>query len=398
MNIDLERLKTNLQTIGGIGRVETGGIDRLAFSPQYDEAAGKLLGLFARHGLKTEIDAVGNVIGRREGAEDLPAILIGSHLDTVKNGGLFDGALGVLAALECVSTLNDNQIRTDHPIEIVAFNAEEGSEMGGTFGSRVLIGNQNLAEPGLADKLSRYELTLDDLARSMKDPASIAAFLELHIEQGGFLDTSGIPIGVVSGIAGITRYAITISGEANHAGTTPMDLRRDALTMAARLLVEIDAIAHRIGRPFVSTVGQLNVKPGSVNVIPGEVELVLEMRDMDRGKIAAALEQIRTYTSEFPEYRFAIRELIDKPTVQTDAGITELIRQACIGRGIAYEVMPSGAGHDAKELAAKVPIGMIFVPSQGGKSHCPEESTDWADAGTGVQILFDTLIALDKEI
>lgn len=398
MNIDLERLKTNLQTIGGIGRVESGGIDRLAFSPQYDEAAGKLLSLFARQGLKAEIDVVGNVIGRREGTRDLPAILIGSHLDTVRNGGLFDGALGVMAAFECICTLNDHAIRTDHPIEIVAFNAEEGSEMGGTFGSRVLIGNQDFTEPGLSDKLSRYDLTLEDLARSVRDPQAISAFLELHIEQGGFLDTSGIPIGVVSGIAGITRYAITISGEANHAGTTPMDLRRDALTMAARLLLEIEGISHRIGRPFVSTVGQLIVQPGAVNVIPGEVDLVLEMRDMDRNRIAEALDQIREYTNQYPAYQFTIKELIDKPTVETDAGIMELIRQACAQREIACEIMPSGAGHDAKEMAAKVPIGMIFVPSQGGKSHCPEEFTDWADAGRGAQVLLDTLIALDRQI
>ena len=396
MKINLDRIRKNLLAVGEIGRAETGGIDRLAFSPEYYEAAGVLKNLFLQQGLETHIDLVGNVIGRREGEMDLPVIMIGSHLDTVKNGGLYDGALGVIAGLECVAALNDHQLKTKHPIEIVAFNAEEGSEMGGTFGSRVMMGSQDLLEAGLPGKLVGYGLSLQAVENSAKDPRSIQAFLELHIEQGGFLHKNNIPVGVVSGIAGITRYAIVIKGEANHAGTTPMDMRKDALTMAAALLLKINEISHNIGRPFVSTVGQLIVKPGAVNVIPGEVHLVLEMRDMDRGKIQLALEEIQEFTGKFSDFQFKIDQLIDKPTVATDPLITGIIREACAGLGVDYEVMPSGAGHDAKEMAAKVPIGMIFVPSRDGKSHCPEEFTEWSDIEIGVQVLFDTIIQLDK--
>lgn len=396
MKINLERIKRNLVSVGEIGKNSSGGITRLAFSKEYFDAVNALKDLFYEQGLRVEVDRIGNVIGRFEGKDDLPAIVIGSHLDTVKNGGLFDGALGVIAALECVSVLKENNIITNHPIEIIAFNAEEGSEMGGTFGSRVMVGKQDLSEPSLPKKLMNYNLTIDDLKQSVRETDKIKVFLELHIEQGGFLEKNKLSIGVVNGITGITRYGINIKGETNHAGTTPMDIRKDALTMASKLVIKIDEISRDIGKPFVSTIGQLTLKPGAVNVIPGEVELVLEMRDMDKGKIDYAINEIKKYTDSIQDYQFEYQFLIDKPCVKTDSKIAEIIRQNCINRGIKYEVMPSGAGHDAKEIAAKVSTGMIFVPSKDGRSHCPEEFTEWEDIDTGVQVLFDTILNIDN--
>lgn len=396
MNINIDRIKKNLLNIGEIGKNSDGGITRLAFSKEYYEAVKNLETLFKEQGLEVKVDGIGNVIGRREGNKDLPSIAIGSHLDTVKNGGLFDGLLGIIAGLECICVLNENKISTNHPIEIIAFNAEEGSEMGGTFGSRVMAGKQELSEASLAKKLMTYDLTVDDLKGSIRDTDNIEAFLELHIEQGGFLDKNKLPIGVVNGITGITRYSINIKGEANHAGTTLMDMRKDALTMAAELILKINEISRDIGNPFVSTVGQLTVKPGAVNVIPGEVELALEMRDMNKDKIEYAIDEIKRYTDAIENYEFNYQLLIDKPSVKTDDKITETIRQSCIKKGIKYEVMPSGAGHDAKEIAAKVPVGMIFVPSKNGISHSPEEFTEWEDIALGSQVLFDTIMSLDK--
>ena len=252
MNINLERVKKNLLSLGEIGKNSEGGITRLGFSHEYYEAARILEALMKEQGLEVEVDKIGNVIGRREGNQDLPAIVIGSHLDTVKNGGLYDGCLGIIAGLECICILNDSKITTNHPIEVIAFNAEEGSEMGGTFGSRVMVGNQNLSEVNLSEKLDNYDLRIDDLKESIRDPKEIKAFLELHIEQGGFLDSNNLPIGVVNGITGITRYAINIKGEANHAGTTLMDMRKDAMTMAAKLITKINEISIGIGNPFWS--------------------------------------------------------------------------------------------------------------------------------------------------
>lgn len=396
MNIDIGRLKNNLERIGNIGKCETGGISRLAFSSEYYEAASELKDLFEHNGLKVKVDSIGNLIGFREGKEENPSIMIGSHLDTVKNGGLFDGALGVFSALECIATLNDNNTITNHPIEIVVFNAEEGSEMGGTFGSRVLIGNQNLKEEKLSEKLSNYNLSIKDLEEAIIEPSKIKAFLELHIEQGGYLEKNNYIIGVVKGIVGITRYNITIRGEANHAGTTPMELRKDALTMAANLLVKIDQASHRIGTPFVSTVGQINVKPGAINVIPGEVNFTLEMRDMDRSHIEHLINEVTLYTESINDFQFELELLIDKPNVETDQLISSIIEGVCKDKRVLYDIMASGAGHDAKEFASKVPIGMIFVPSKGGKSHCPDEFTPWDDIKIGTEVLLETILRIDK--
>ncbi len=396
MKVNLDRLKNNIINVGEIGKDDEGGITRLAFSDEYNQAVDLIVRLFNEQNLQVTIDGIGNVIGRREGKSDLPSIMIGSHIDTVKNGGLLDGNLGVMAGLECVSILNDNNALTNHPIEIVGFNAEEGSEMGGTFGSRVMAGKQDLNDPTLPEKLSSYDLTVDDLKKSVRDMKRVKAFLEIHIEQGGFLDNNNLSIGVVSGIAGITRYEIRVKGEANHAGTTPMDLRKDALTAAAKLISRIEEISKRIGRPFVSTIGQLTIKPGAINVIPGEVVMVLEMRDMDKNNIQSAIEEIQKYSDILDGFQVEYKLLIEKHPVETNDKITTEIENVCIENGIRHELMVSGAGHDAKEMAAKIPVGMIFVPSKDGKSHCPEEYTSWEDIEVGVQVLYETMLNLDK--
>ena len=397
MKINLERLKKNIIDIGEIGRTNK-GITRIAFSKEYFQALKKLKTLMLGQGLEVTVDKVGNIFGKRDGSKNLPSIMVGSHLDTVRNGGLLDGNLGVVAALECINVLKENNVSTNHPIEMVAFNAEEGSEMGGTFGSRVMMGQQDINEIDFGEKLQKYNININDIRDSKRNIEDIKAFLELHIEQGGILDKEGIPIGIVNGIVGITRYRIIIKGDANHAGTTPMDLRKDALVMASKLILKINDLSKKIGDPFVSTVGYIKANPGFVNVIPGEVELILEIRDLSNERIDFFIQSIKGYTEKIADYEFIFEALIDKPPVKTSKAIIKLIEDICKDKEIDYKIMTSGAGHDAKEIAKKIPTAMIFVPSKDGKSHCPEEYTEWKHIELGTQMLLETILNLDCNI
>ena len=399
MRINKKRLKANLKNIGEIGKNENGGITRLAFSNEYYQAADKLQSLMEKANLEVKRDGIGSIFAKREGQNNsLPSIMIGSHLDTVKNGGLFDGALGVMAALECFNVLNEEGIVTKHPLELAAFNAEEGSEMGGTFGSRVMMGLQDPDDSSLENKIKKYDLTKENIRNSLRNPDEIKAFLELHVEQGAVLDNEQIPIGIVTGIAGITRYKIIVNGEANHSGTTPMNLRKDALTSAAKLITEIEEEANKISDPFVATIGKVDIYPGSVNVIPGQVELVLEMRDLSQNKIENAIERFKSLAKKIDDVDIQFEKMINKPPVKTNDDIMKCIENGCLKDDITYKYMASGAGHDAKEIARKVSTGMIFVPSKDGKSHCPEEWTDWDDIYQGVEVMLNTILNIDKSI
>lgn len=394
MRINKERLKNRLLEIGNIGKDPAGGITRLAFSPEYNTAARRLQEMMEEAGLRVKQDPLGSLFGRRAGEDDaLPAIMFGSHLDTVKNGGLFDGLLGIMAGLEVMETLNDLEIMTQTPLELVAFNAEEGSEMGGTFASRVMAGLISPDDQYLQEHLPKYNLKPADLAAARRDLTEIKAFIEVHIEQGTVLESEQIPIGIVDGIAGITRYRVNIFGEANHSGTTPMRLRKDALVTAAKLILEVEEIATTIGEPFVATIGTLEIKPGAVNVIPGEVELIIELRDLDQNKIEVAGERIIASADQMND-EIRIARIVNKTPVKTAEKIAKLIESACKRLDISGRRILSGAGHDAKEIARKVPTGMIFVPSIAGKSHCPEEKTNWEDIYLGTEVLLETILSI----
>lgn len=410
-----KRLTAHLKRTGEIGRREGGGITRPGFSEEYKQAVKELKEMMEEAGLTVTEDRVGNVFGRREGkCSGAPAIMAGSHLDTVTDGGLYDGNLGIHAALEAVHRMNDNHVVTDHPIEIAAFNAEEGSEMGGTFGSRVMTGRQDLEEKGLKEKLSHYHLTPEDLKSSVRDMSRIAAFVELHIEQGAFLESEHLDIGIVDGIVGITRYQIHIEGESNHAGTTPMKVRRDPVTAAAVLIGEINRKALEYGPPFVATVGNIEVRPGMYNVIPSDVTLYLELRDMDQKRIDRFVEELKKLTAAGEEsegeknpgsgallrtVQIKYELQVNKPSKKLSSEVMEAIEAACAGaKDIRYAVMSSGAGHDTKEIIYQVPSAMIFVPSVGGISHSPKEFTTEEQMEKGVEILYETLLRLDQKM
>jgi len=397
MKINIERLKNKLLEIGLIGKVENKGISRLAFTEEYDEARIVLRNYMENIGLKTEIDGVGNLIGTFEGMNPkLSSIVIGSHLDTVPNGGLFDGALGIFSGLEVIETMKDNNIKPEHNIKVIAFNAEEGSAMGGTFGSRAMMGMIDLDEEEISKNLETCGLTIKDVQNSIKNIDEFKNYLELHVSQESTLEGENIPVGIPEGISSIIRYKIRCSGESNHAGTTLMKNRKDALLESSRLMVKIRDIAEEIGETLVATVGSLVVFPGAVNVIPGKVEMILELRDIKINNIKKAVSKVIDASKSITNVEFEFEKIIEKPTSMMDVSILSIIREKCENNNIGYKMMISGAGHDAKSFADKIPTGMIFVPSIDGKSHCPEESTKWVDIEKGVTVLIDTVIELDK--
>lgn len=397
-NINFERFMTNLKIIGEIGINQENGIDRLAFSDKYYEALEKLSEIMLKENIDVKKDRIGNISGLRNGIKkNKKTIMIGSHLDTVKNGGLYDGNLGVISSLEIILSLNDNKKNLNHPIEILAFNAEEGSEMGGTFGSRVMTGRQNINEKGIEEKLSVYGLNIEDIKKSEKKMDDKLCFVELHIEQGGILEKNNCSIGIVKGIVGINRYKIIINGEANHAGTTPMSLRRDAMTGAAKLITFINEEAFKYGESFVATVGNIKVFPGAVNVIPGKVEFLLEVRDMEEENIVSFVKKVEKYSNKLIGSEVEFIQTVNKPSMKMDTKLNKILEKICKKNNINYILITSGAGHDAKEFANKIPTTMIFVPSCKGISHSPKEYTEEKDIEIGVNLFYDFILEIDKE-
>lgn len=398
MNVNIKRLIDNLHKTGDVGLKNGQGITRLGFSLEYFQALEVLKNLFLEAGMTIKEDEVGNLIGRIEGKKyNNKAILIGSHLDTVKNGGLYDGNLGIISGLEVIHMLKDNSIELDHPIEVIAFNAEEGSEMGGTFGSRVMTGRQNLQEKNLEDKLKNYNLTLDNLKNSVRNMDEVGMFLELHIEQGGFLIENNYEIGVVDGIVGITRCNIKIKGESNHAGTTPMALRKDPVKIAGQVIEEINQYALKYPPPFVATVGNIIITPGMYNIIPDEVILYLEIRDLNQNKIMDFISHIEEFLKTFVDFEIYIDLTVNKPSKLLTPSIVEKFESVSKELNFKTVKMSSGAGHDAKELIYKTPTGMIFIPSIGGISHSPKEYSTEEHIKNGVEVLFHAVLKLDKE-
>ena len=355
-------------------------------------------------GLDVRVDAAGNIIGRRAGSDvSLPPILIGSHIDSVPGGGNYDGDVGVIGAIEVIELLNEHDIATRHPVEVVSFTDEEG----GLVGSRAMIGKltgeamQVVSHSGMTvrDGIRHVGGDPDRLELAVRRPGELAAFIELHIEQGAILHEAGIDIGVVEGIVGIRWWDVTIEGMANHAGTTPMNRRRDALVSAAELTLAINRIARELEGRQVATVGRIQAFPGAPNVIPGKVTLSVEIRDLDADKMQQVFELIEAEAIRIAEARstpIAFEELdVASLPAPTDARIRDIIAQAADELGFSYKRMPSGAGHDAQDLARIAPTGMIFVPSVGGISHSPEEFTSAEDMANGASVLLRTVLAVD---
>lgn len=397
--LDGEQLLEDLETLGQIGRSAAGGVDRIAFSPTDWEGRQWVAHQMRALGMTVSTDAAGNTLGRYAGTEAaLPAIAMGSHTDTVPQGGIYDGALGVLGGLACIRALHAAQQRLRHPLVLINFTAEEATMAGGTLGSYALTGALNPAViDGVAwdgqtvrTHLQTIGLDPDEVHTAQQSANNYAAFLELHIEQGATLEAHQLPIGIVEGIVGIRRYLVTFYGYANHAGTTTMDRRQDALVAAAPFitLVRDIAVAHGI----VGTIGKLTVLPGAPNVIPGKVEVHLEIRGLADVTLDQAETQLRSAAQAANADFVAVS---NKPPVQSDPRLLAAIAQACEELALPALPMPSGAGHDAMNMAALCPMAMIFVPSQQGVSHSPDEYTTPEACVDGVRVLLATLLKVD---
>ena len=410
-SINPGRLRGNLEALAQIGRTPEGGVSRVAWTAA--DVAGRqwvVDKLLKPMGLEMRIDPAGSIFGRRPGRNSgLPPILFGSHIDTVTNGGRFDGALGSLAGIEALQTISERKIETNRPLECVIWSNEEGEHYGrGLFGSRALVG---YFEPGEMDSKDDRGQHIRDAVRGVggdparleearKKPGDYAAYLELHIEQGGVLDKAGIEIGVVEGIVGIVRYQVQIAGSANHAGTTPMPERHDALVAAAELVLAVREETVREPGRQVGTVGKLSVDPGVTNVIPGKVSLTIEQRDLSLEKVEAIFKRISARAQEI-DRKWGTRTEITQTSVHQPAlstpWVRETIAREAVAAGLSVLQMPSGAGHDAQMMARLAPMGMIFVPSVGGISHAPKELTRWDDAANGCEVLYRSVIAIDRE-
>ncbi len=398
LRIDGDRLVRDLETLATIGADAQGGVTRIAYSREDREGREWVRAEFAALGLSETTDSAGNDTWVYPGTESgLAPIALGSHTDTVPNGGRYDGALGVLSALAVVRALHQGNCRLRHPVEVVNFAAEEATMSGATFGSRAMAGT--LAPDVVNHRAWDSRTVADHLRDAGLDPDRVtaarrtdgpAAFLELHIEQGRRLETQRKPIGVVEGIAGIRRYEVTVDGYANHAGTTLMQDRQDALVMAAPYILQVKAVAEQHG--IVGTVGKMDILPGSPNVIPGQVIINLEIRGLDEGVLDLAERQLE---AEAGKLQAAFVQTSNKPSVDSHPLLVQALVAACEDNGYAYARMASGAGHDAMCMADLAPQAMLFVPSRNGVSHSPDEYTPPADCVAGAQVLGTALLHLD---
>ncbi len=404
MRVNGKRIMDHILALAEFGKNPQGGASRVAYSDADKKGREYVLGLLRDAKLDVTIDAAGNLIGRRGGsANNLKPLLIGSHIDTVPEGGNYDGVVGSMGAIEVAQTLAENNVTTRHPLEVVIFQNEEG----GLIGSRAMDGE--LTEREL-DLVSRSGKTIREgikfiggdvakLADVRRQKGDIAAYLELHIEQGGILDTEKINIGVVEGIVGINWWDVTIEGFANHAGTTAMNNRQDALLAAAKFIEAVNRVVTSVPGRQVGTVGRINALPGAPNVIPGKVVLSLELRDLDAAKINMLFERIQAEAQKIAadsKTKFDFKEINVNIPAPTDPQIRSLISEAARDLGLTTKLMPSGAGHDAQDMARLGPVGMIFVPSVGGISHSPREFSRPEDIANGANVLLHTLLKLDK--
>ena len=406
VRVDGVRLNKMLEDLKQFGVNADGGSDRIAYSQHNRDALVFLMAAMEEAGLTAAIDVAGNLVGKRGGTgNNLAPIITGSHIDTVPNGGHYDGIVGSLGAIEVARTLHNADISTRHPLEFIIWSNEEA----GKVGSRSINGSVTADEMSLT---ALGEKTLGEgiaflggdparLADNIREPGEVAALIELHVEQGAILDREGISIGVVEGIVGIRRWNITIDGFANHAGTTPMDQRQDALLVAAKLTTAINAVITSEPGAQVGTVGRIQAFPGAPNVIPGKVVMSLEIRDLQMAKVGHLFERIEAAASKLAsdtntEISFA--QYYESPAALTDARIKDVVHNAATGLGLSLKHMPSGAGHDAQSFNDVSPLGMIFVPSVKGISHAPTEFTDPDDVTNGANVLLHSILELDRRL
>jgi N-carbamoyl-L-amino-acid hydrolase len=397
------RLNATIGRLDSIGRTPR-GINRVAYSEADLAGRAFTLDLFREAGLNARIDPAGNIFARLDATDrSLKPILIGSHVDSVTDGGNYDGPVGSMSAIEVARSLREQNVRLRHPLEVVIWSNEEG----GTVGSRSAIGHVAAAD---LDRVARSGKTIREgigivggnvarLADAVIKPGDLHCYMELHIEQGGLLDKAKVQIGVVEGIVGLRWFEITITGFSNHAGTTPMDQRQDAMLAAAKFTVAVNDAVRSVPGRTVATVGRVVVTPNTTNVIPGQVVLTVDLRDLDASKIShftGRFEALGREIGNATGTTFSFARTVDSDPALSDSRVMSWIESSTTLLGLTRQRMPSGAGHDAQEIARIAPMGMIFVPSVGGISHSPREMTRPDDVTNGANVLLNAVVAADQ--
>jgi N-carbamoyl-L-amino-acid hydrolase len=405
LRVNGDRLLRDLAELAEIGRDPAGGLSRTAFSAADARAREWYAAKCAEAGLAVEPDGLGNMVAGPAPDDAVPAVWSGSHLDPVPQGGAFDGALGAVAALECVRRLAESGQRLRRPVRSVVFSDEEGN-YGHLLGSTALrrgFTDQELAAmtgregERLVDALDGFAWARGPRTGPLLDPARLHAFVELHIEQGPTLERSGARIGVVTSIVALSGGVARFTGRTDHAGTTPMHARADALLAAARFISAMPELARASGPASVVTTGRVRVEPGGANQVPGRAEVLLDFRDPDRERVVALERAIGRAATEAAaatgvRAEWHADEIVDP--VPLDEDIRRLIHRSAAGLGLSSTDIPSGAGHDAQNMARLVPTAMIFVPSRDGRSHSPAEYTADDDVVAGADVLLGTLLEL----
>lgn len=406
IKINIERLKEDIQTLSEIGKNPQGGISRPSFSKPDLEAREWFKGKIKEADLSLRQDGAGNIFGRLEG--EGKTVMAGSHIDTVVNGGMFDGSIGVLSALECLRRIKEENLSLSRPLEVASFTDEEGNLTGDFLGSRAFVGllereklEQGLTQFGtpLTEILKGTEFTTDSILEAHRERPEIEAFLELHIEQGEVLETEGKPIGIVDCIAGKQYRWCSFLGEASHSGTTPFELRRDAFLGLADFALKSTRYVATQHYGSRLTIGKVAVSPGTFTVIPARADFSLDFRSTS----TETLEEIEKYVLKLGEDIASTRGLgfssflMDKTEpVVPSSKIMEVMKEEANKLGYPFMPLPSGAGHDAQILASVTDVGMIFIPCEDGISHSPDEKIDWEDLEKGANLLLQVLIRLAR--
>lgn len=404
IRINETRLNERLAYLGRYGRTAEGGVTRYALSLEEKAATDTVAAWMKEAGLEVRRDAVGNLFGRLPGRKAGPAVLTGSHLDSVPNGGDYDGPAGVLTALEVVESFREQGLVPEYPIEVLSMIGEEGSRFPyGLMGSSFLSGSfpydelESMSDrrgTRLADGLRAYGADPDRAREAVVQPGAYKAYVEVHIEQSGLLEAKGLPVGIVSGIAGMRQARGVIRGRAEHAGACPMELRKDPMPAAAEVILEVERAARESGPTTRATVGFVQARPGAANVIPAQVELSFDIRDLDAERRDACVERVRWFFLNACAKRGLVGEFEIQHTstpINCDPGIIATMEAAARQLGLDPFQLPSGAVHDGANIAQLCPVGMIFLRSRDGLSHCPQEYTSPEDLATGARLLAETL-------
>ena len=410
--IDAKRFERNFNAISEFGALKGGGLTRLAFSKEDLEAREFLINLIEKNGFKLKIDNVGNIYAIYDEGCELGAkpVCVGSHIDSVPNGGFYDGTLGVMAGLEALSSIKEAGIKLKRPLWLINFSCEESSRFKtATIGSKIIsgkLGEQRLHELKDEDGISLFEAMSaagfkpQNLDEAILKENSLHAYLELHIEQGPVLERSAISVGVVSGIAAPIRFEITIYGKADHSGATPMNMRSDALLAASHIIIAANKFAKN-KKTAVATVGYAHAKPGVLNVVPGEARLGVDLRDIDKASLEELNLELRNFVGELSrelKFSYEIRELSSDEPVKLSEHAINLLEDEAKKLGIKTLTLPSGAGHDAMNLTKLASsVGMLFIPCVDGISHNTKEAINFKDAVAATKILTNALIRLSNE-